>query len=249
QPSIKSFANACQRFRIQAQKCDFSIYLPHSDDLRTNIFNSEGCIYFTRETAIQKTDIFFNSIIAEKWMEIYPQWNGYINMNPPRNALKTLTTTCRYDPRKETIGFLYGMGCENILNISGIAGSHFLQNKLKKGKSFILPIYEAPKFPMNTECNLFVSKLFFKSCFLGNLQAITVLTSKPILTKEFVKQYAKLENFIVDFIKTEGNNTSRHLTKQFMPCFKAYEAYSSAVGAILKLQFFSSSKIEKTASN
>ncbi|VUZ55905.1 unnamed protein product [Hymenolepis diminuta] len=99
----------------------------------------EGCIYFTRETAIQKTDHVFNSIIAEKWMEIYPQWSGYFNTNPPRNALKTLTTTCKYDPHKETIGLLYAMGCDNILNISGIARSKFLQNKLKKGKSLTYP--------------------------------------------------------------------------------------------------------------
>nr|CDS26950.2 G protein gamma subunit [Hymenolepis microstoma] len=276
----------------------------------------EGCIYFTRETAIQKTDHVLNTIMADKWREINPQWRGYFNMKPPRNVLKALKTACKYDSRKETVGLFYSLGYDNIFDINGIVQSKYLQNGLKEGKSALLRRIDNEYIPSppSSEMSFSILKTYFSSrtsstsledvtttvrnnflkvatletlykkllnfsqthpnftertpnfsLLLSNIgrqrelankiqanivilkdetrfnsslfkfiasiqQAIATLTSKPTLMNELTKQSNKLMDFITEFVKKEGNSTLRHLTKLLMPCFKAHEAYSTAVG-------------------
>ncbi|VDO00401.1 unnamed protein product [Rodentolepis nana] len=125
----------------------------------------EGCIYFTRETAIQKTDHVLNTIMANKWREIHPQWRSYFNVKPPRNILKALKTTCKYDPYKETIGLFYSLGYGNIVDINGIVQSEFLQNRLKEGTSALIRQIDNEYIPSPPppEMSLFILRTYFKS--------------------------------------------------------------------------------------
>ncbi|KAH9277741.1 hypothetical protein ECG_09657 [Echinococcus granulosus] len=89
--------------------------------------SGEGCIYLSRESAVNKTDFVMNSLVAEQWGSILGDTGGngdsLLNASPPRNVLTALMKTCDYAEDQAIVGLLSAMKYENLVDVQKLVNS------------------------------------------------------------------------------------------------------------------------------
>ncbi|VDL63649.1 unnamed protein product [Hymenolepis diminuta] len=93
---------------------------------------SEGCTYLVEESAVEKTDYVFNSILGKEFDSTSP--NELVTIEQPKNVLTALLTKCNYDPAETSVGLLSAVGYSNLVNVFAIADSNTIQKALNDSR-------------------------------------------------------------------------------------------------------------------
>ncbi|CDI96554.2 hypothetical transcript [Echinococcus multilocularis] len=102
----------------------------------------EGCIYLSRESAVNKTDFVMNSLVAEQWGSILGDTSGngdsLLNASPPRNVLTALMKTCAYAEDQAIVGLFSAMKYENLVDMKKLVNSQKVQDGISSGRVYVL---------------------------------------------------------------------------------------------------------------